>query len=323
MRQVHLGKGKLPNADGSALADHLRPIAVTSIWWRIVQGARFRHPDFQQWLIRAIPTWVYGGVPGRGVEDAIAPLLIKEYEQSILATLDLTKAFDFANPVLVWSWNIWVWPHKRPNSCNMLGQTRLGSCSIVRKHFLLQVWFFVATRRCVQYAGNDCFPYSDSKRIEHLHPHTTQSLYVDDRSFACSSIAELLSVRQIWHDWTTRLGLCENMSKKHIFHRNTQVRRELVRQGVPTELISTETTILGFAMMPAQRRRSTTKEAGRIQEATVRAKRCSITWQSQAKAANCSSSHPAQGDVRDAMQTAYGPGTKLLACHGQDSPPVA
>ena len=66
-----------------------------------MQGARFRHPDTQQWLIRAIPNWVYGGVPGRGVEDAIAPLLIKEYEQSILATLDLTKAFDFANPVLV------------------------------------------------------------------------------------------------------------------------------------------------------------------------------------------------------------------------------
>ena len=48
-----------------------------------------------------MPSWVYGGVPGKGAEDAIAPLLVKESQKWILASLDLTKAFDFADPTLV------------------------------------------------------------------------------------------------------------------------------------------------------------------------------------------------------------------------------
>ena len=45
---------------------------------------------------------------------------------------------------------------------------------------------------------------------------------------------------------------------------------------MPANSVNKETTILGFTMMPAQRRKATKKDAGRVQEATYRAKRCAV-----------------------------------------------
>ena len=70
--------------------------------------------------------------------------------------------------------------------------------------------------------------------------------------------------------------LQENVSKEQVFHRNKGMRHELVRQGLPANSVNKETTILGFTMMPAQRRKATKKDAGRVQEATYRAKRCAV-----------------------------------------------
>ena len=42
MRQLHLSKGK--NSD---LVENLRPISITSLWWRTVQRARFKQSSAQ------------------------------------------------------------------------------------------------------------------------------------------------------------------------------------------------------------------------------------------------------------------------------------
>lgn len=142
MRQVHIPKQKDPQVDGSTLADHLRPISIASIWWRILQSARFREPHTQQWLQRGIPSWVYGGVPGKGAEDAIAPLLVKESQKWILASLDLTKAFDFADPTLaIRVLRHQEWPPARHDSFNLPGRTKLDIFNLPERHFLVLVMF--------------------------------------------------------------------------------------------------------------------------------------------------------------------------------------
>ena len=100
MRQSHLPKGQPPQRDGSVLAADLRPVSVTLVWWRIANNAKFRLPEVQQWIMRSLPDFLYGGIPGKGVEDAIAPLLVHEMTGGTVATLDLDKAFDRTSPAL-------------------------------------------------------------------------------------------------------------------------------------------------------------------------------------------------------------------------------
>ena len=100
IRQVHLGKAKPREQDGGMLTANLRPISVTSLIWRICCKARFRHKDTQAWMKRVMPDYVYGGVPGRGSQDAMGPLLYHTHRYWYVGTLDLETAFDHADPVL-------------------------------------------------------------------------------------------------------------------------------------------------------------------------------------------------------------------------------
>ena len=70
VKQIHLPKGKPPQPDGSVLAADLRPVSVTSIWWRAANNPKFRLPEVQQWVLRSVPSFLHGGIPGKGVEDA-------------------------------------------------------------------------------------------------------------------------------------------------------------------------------------------------------------------------------------------------------------
>ena len=100
IRQVHLGKGKRKQDDGSLLAEDLRPISVASVWWRVWSKARFRQPEVQRWLLEFIPPYMYGGVPKKGPGDALGPVL-KFVDQGLcIGSLDLAKAFDYTDPKL-------------------------------------------------------------------------------------------------------------------------------------------------------------------------------------------------------------------------------
>ena len=73
VRQVHLSKDKPMQTDGATLAGDLRPLSVASIIWRVCAKARFQHEITKQWIGRVMPQEAYGGLPGRGVFDAMGP----------------------------------------------------------------------------------------------------------------------------------------------------------------------------------------------------------------------------------------------------------
>lgn len=94
IRQVHIGKGKTAQTDRSCCANDLRPIAVSSIRWRVLNNSRYQQAETQEWLTSSIPAWMFGGIPGKGVRDALCPLLKAELH-------GWTKAFDHGDPRLI------------------------------------------------------------------------------------------------------------------------------------------------------------------------------------------------------------------------------
>ena len=95
-QRLHLSKGK--NSD---LVGDLRPISITSLWWRTLQRARFQQDAAQQWIQQTMPPYVFGGVPRKGTTDAIGPLLLADAKHWYIGSLDYQKAFDRVHPSLV------------------------------------------------------------------------------------------------------------------------------------------------------------------------------------------------------------------------------
>ena len=97
-------------------------------------------------------------------------------------------------------------------------------------------------------------------RILRTFPNTTQAIYADDLNFVSPTPNEALQVRQMWHEQTSRIGLKENVNKEQFLHRNQPIHGKLVKLGLPAASLQDATCILGFNMMPAQRRTAAGKE---------------------------------------------------------------
>ena len=277
VKQIHLPKGKPPQPDGSVLAADLRPVSVSSIWWRVANNAKFRLPEVQQWVMRSVPSFLYGGIPGKGVEDAIAPLLVKEMAGGVVGTLDLDKAFERTSPDLACKvFRHLDMPQRNAallrytwNNQNMYlqyqGEVLNHSFSIRNSLPQGDCWAMFAM--CLV-----LLPISN--RIKHCFPATTQALYADDRSFVSPTPFEALQVRNMWHQHTTKIGLQESAGKEQFFHRNKPARRQLVKLGLPAASLQDATGILGFHVMPAQRLKAVGKEVSRAEIAKAKARKC-------------------------------------------------
>ena len=240
IRQVHLGKGKAKEHDGSMLTANLRPISVTSLIWRICCKARFRHKDTQAWMKRVMPKYVYGGVPGRGTQDAMGPLLYHTHRYWYVGTLDLEKAFDHADPVLATSvmkhcgldpkiadMLCHNWTHQA-RWLQLLGQT-FPECTFVSSSLPQgDSWSMAAMSFPLLPAAKD---------IQAAFAGVQQALFADDRSFACSTSGQLAAVSRKWGTWMQFLGLRENVGKAQYFHPTVKGRRALATAGLSPALL--------------------------------------------------------------------------------------
>ncbi|CAE7358018.1 unnamed protein product, partial [Symbiodinium necroappetens] len=175
----------------------------------------------QAWIKQILPENVYGGVPGKGIQDAAGQLLKAAHEGCFIASLDLEKAFDSTSPKLA--------------ICIM---KRLGLCERLAA-LLLDVWEGQA--RHLQLLGDtlpggvlvkDSLPQGDSwsmlamtavllpaiQDIMNRFPSVCQINFADDRTFASQSPAELRQVMAARASWAHTLGLKENSGKAQIFH---------------------------------------------------------------------------------------------------------
>ena len=189
-RQVQLGKGDIAPTAEFVYAKQLRPICVSSLIRRVCQKAQFNHTDAQIWIRSVFPSCFYGGIKGRGTDDAIAPLLFKAHQDWFIGSLDLAKAFDTTSP--------------------QLAAKILLRCGMPQNILTLVLDVWENQKRWIQYLGQispepelvrNSLPQGDSwsmlamlavlypcvLAIQHEFPDVDHVLYADDRSFAAPS----------------------------------------------------------------------------------------------------------------------------------------
>ena len=269
IRQLHLDKGKQ-----SDLVSDLRPISVTSVWWRIIGKARYQHQATQDWLSRILPPYVFGGVPGKGIADAMGPILASDASHGWIASLDYAKAFDRVQPHL---------------SCRILRHlgadpkvmTFLNGCwSSQRRwlqflqHFdpcceqvstsLLQgdTWSMLAMTAVLLPAAAD---------IARAYPQSQTILYADDRTILSPSPEELHQVVTCWSQWGSVLGCQEHEAKAQFYHATTDGRRKLVEVGFCPQKVSDRIKVLGYTFQGVQARAAAPAESTRLRKAVLTA----------------------------------------------------
>ena len=238
--EVYATEGKKPGKDGASLAADLRLVSISSLFWRLYTKARFQRPETQAWIKRMLPANVYGGVPGKGVQDAAGQLLKAAHEGCYIATLDLEKAFDRTSPKL----KIHI-------------MKRLGLCKRLAT-LLLNVW--EGQVRHLQLLGEtlpggvlvkDLLPQGDSwsmlamasvllpaiQDITKRFPSVCQVNFADDRTFASQSPSELRQVMSVWASWAHTLGLKENGAKAQVFHATARGRRRFISVGFDPDTV--------------------------------------------------------------------------------------
>ena len=250
IRQVHLGKNKPRESDGAMLTSNLRPISISSVFWRVCSRARFQQPQTQAWLQRALPRYFYGGLPGRGTQDSLGPLLLCTQKKWHVGTLDLEKAFDHGDPVLATKImchcgldpNIarlleHTWSHQS-RCLQLLGQTSPLPAEVANSLPQGDSWSMAAMTFLLLPAALD---------IQGREPGIQQVIFADDRTFACSSAEQTARVTERWRKWMVRIGLKENTTKAQYFHPQVKGRRALVEAGLPGTCVSPSVRILGYS----------------------------------------------------------------------------
>ena len=276
-RQVHLSKGKPPQADGATLAKDLRTVSIASMYWRVYTKAKFQHVATQNWLRQAMPECVDGGVPGRGVGDGIGQLLRCVHKDWYVGTLDLSLAFDMVDPSLA------------------IRIMRRCGLEPLLAELLLQVW--TDQRRFLQYLGETkpgsehvtvSLPPGDSfsmcamsfftlpviNAIKSAYPNATQVVFADDRSFSTASARELQQVKRMWREWALKLGLKENDEKAQFYHPKVRGRKSLVAEGFDPERVGPNIKILGYCFSAALGRKAENCEKARLEESQRRVAKC-------------------------------------------------
>eukprot|EP00438_Fugacium_kawagutii_P001524 Skav207802 [mRNA] locus=scaffold381:23573:27208:+ [translate_table: standard] len=271
IRQMHLSKGK-----ASDLVGDLRPISVTSLWWRTVQRARFQHEQTQKWINQTMPHYVYGGVPGKGTIDAVAPLLKADASHWWIGSLDYQKAFDRVQPREVCS--LFKYLGMPPMVADLM-----LSCWSDQRRYLQYLNQFDPSVTKVSSSLLQGDPFSmlgmavimlpAAAEVAQTVPAVTQVLYADDRTLAAPSVDTLLESIRIWHRWGTRLGLADNVEKTQFYHPTKKGRADLAAADIPDKQIVDDLKVLGFCFQGVQARQATATENTRLQKAQVQALR--------------------------------------------------
>ena len=267
-KQCHIPKpSKIVRADGVCEVADLRPISISSSFYRVWASSRLRSQPAQEWMSTWWPEEAIGGKAKGEVFEALAPLAAAAAEKQFVATLDYSLAYDYCDPHLA------VGIMKRlglPEGIASLLSTTWGQ---------QQRWlFFEGLVHQTSIDVSRSLPQGDPwslaglvatlkvpmQQISNQHPQMTARSFVDDRSWATPTAAETVEVMRKWHSWSDKLGLRENYSKTQFFAADQSCKQALLRNGVPEQQVSCYPCLLGTAFKGTARRKNTPKEEERL-----------------------------------------------------------
>ena len=233
VRQVHLRKTDDEVPDGSVPVETMRPIAVESIFLRVVSSAYVKSPQVQEWILSRVPDQCHGSIKQRGVATAWRQLNEAFERKEVLVSLDFSKCFDYVHPSLAiqnmhkqglpdeWARILLaVWGHQVRWLC--LGRNVHPTPEHV--HTSMPQGDAFAPIALILLLAKPCQDVSDLPRVR-------QVAYVDDRAIAAPSVQTLLAGIDRWRSWSAKLGLKENVQKMQFVACAGRHKQELVDLG--------------------------------------------------------------------------------------------
>ena len=276
LRQIHLPKsGKGVRGDGARDVASLRPVAISSSWYRLWASTRLASEQTQAWIQQWVPSQACGGIKGRDISHALGPIVKSIRQEKFLISLDYSLAFDHCSPATT------TWLLQR------LGlPPGIGS-------MLMAAW---SQQRYIEYDGcvltdpqqvHNSLPQGDpwsmygliallsppTRQINAQFPSTIHRTYVDDRTWASPTCAQALAVQQCWAHWSNLLGLKENPTKAQYFHPSIKGRREFLDSGVSQDKVTDRPCVLGCHLQGLVRRQLCDKETKRLKDAATKVRK--------------------------------------------------
>jgi len=333
-RQAHKPKpGATTLADGgrSISADKLRPLSITSCWLRLWSRARYHSTAAQAWIAGWLPEDSYGGRPGISTYTPSARFVDAAKRGHIVATLDLSKAFDRTQPTHA-----------------IAAFAKLGIPDRMRRH-LEHLWLHQS--RWIQYLGataktalhvDSALPQGDAwsmaamnavlasglKQATRQWPDAVHATYVDDRSWATKNVDDHTAIRSHWETYGRKIGLHENTGKAKVWRRGQRHRDALAATLGAAGNVTNDIDILGVAMTDANRpgqRRNATEQKRIDATATAfrRIRNLPHNWAGKCKFLRAATSRAAYGWISRPMTTKDGGALAKLAFAASGLPAAA
>ena len=220
MRQVHIAKEET-ETDGLE-AGAMRPIVITSILWRVVSSCIATAPQLQQWQLDILHDSQYGGIPGRRLHQAVAQLAVAFERGLPMISLDYAKCFDHVCPSVVLAVmeqaglprpllgllkNVW----SQERVIELQGYVQHGTVAV---HSSLPQGDSISPMALNILLAAACF------HLQHAFGGDfSASVFLDDSAIAAEP-GTLLRIVEVWDEWSTALGLVENLRKRAVVGKN-------------------------------------------------------------------------------------------------------
>ena len=245
-------------ADNSSVGvGDVRPITITSCWWRLFAGTFYNSVQFKQWRRKNLSEEI-GAITGEDCYLTLAGIMHEFAERKHLLAMDFTKAFDTLDVEVSlqilrrmrWSPGIvallgsaWgnqqrfvQWKnHCREEPLQGLGQPQGDPMGPLIMTLWVQAGLRVVRRRMAQ-----------AQAVPAQLPYT--KVYVDDRTAVSASPAQLVDTWQRWQAWNAEAGLVENNRKTWVTE-VTAKQRDRLRQVFPPDRVVKVVQTLGPARM--------------------------------------------------------------------------
>lgn len=226
----------------------------------------------QRWIDTWWPEQAVGGKKGREIYKALFPLTEKVTQGQFVVSLDFSLAFDYSRPDLVVSFSRDL---GMPETiCNILSVQWTN-----QQRYLSFENFVLPNPELVNSSLPQGDPWSMLGMVALLtpamweiarrYPTVLQKNFVDGRSFASSSMQEVLDVQAIWTSWSQDLQLQENTGKTQYFHPQARGRQSFLDHGIPANQVTDHITILGHACRGFRQRKLVDAEDARINQSVA------------------------------------------------------
>ena len=268
-RQTHIPKHTININTGTCTASDMRPITVFSGFWRILTSTIARSKQMQTWTEAILDSSQYGGIKHRDLHQALANISAPfDQDKHVLMSLDYARCFD--NTGVAMTLEIMEQAGFPPRLRQLLGHVWEHQQRYIQFQQAISTQLTIATNSLPQGDGvcpmglNILMSAAAKTVRQEAGDGFHQAVFLDDRTFVCSNITQMLTAEQNWAQWSEHFGLKENTTQTAILCR-TQ-RQRITIPGRWQTAIREQARILGVDFLDHNNKNKGTTMQSRVDD---------------------------------------------------------